>query len=205
MRPLAAIVIATLFTAYSAGIAAQVSSLPKPDLNASRQCSAEDSRSAASISGVSEALVACFIVERYVFQGSALAVKVDSRRFADFRQLRREVFRDQSTRLRTERDMAQAMPGEPPAHGTIPSSLFVLKRTPIGVFTDEAAYIGFADLVPWSTSSDKYPLLIMETYVSHGNDILRLVVTSLVSGPETIARGYALAEDWSKAVSAYAK
>lgn len=150
-------------------------------------------------------MLACFIVERYVFQGSALAVKVENGRFADFRQLRREVFRDQSSRLRAERDMEHAMPDKPPGHGTIPSSLFVPKRTPIGVFTDEAAYIGFADLVPWTNSPDRYPLLIMETYVSHGNEMLRLVVTSLVSGPETIARGYTLAEDWAKAVAAHAK
>ena len=204
MHSQAAIAVFSLLVLCSTLSAGQTIELPKPDVNASRPCSEADARSASTASGVSEPLVACFVVERYVFQGSALAVRVESGRTADFQQLRREVFRDQSARLRTERDMAQAMPGEPPAHGTIPSSLFVSRRTPLGVFLNAPAYIGFADLAPW-VQTQSYPLLIMEIYVLRGGERLRLVVTSLVSGPETIARGYTLAEDWAKAITTGAR
>jgi hypothetical protein len=195
-----------LFALAVAAAAANAQSIPLPDPNASRTCTADESSIALRATGEGGPVMACFVVARYVFQGSALVLEANDLPehytvSAGFQPIRRQVMRVQSARLRSDRDLSDAMPGEPPAHGTLPRSLAVTKVTPLGVFAEGSAFIGYADLVPWSSGGTDYPLLSLHSYVLRGNSVFKLVVTSLVSGPETVARGYGLAEDWAKAVA----
>lgn len=202
------LLVVVAFAMNASGSYAFEQPFPPPDLNASTRCSASELEKAVASSRVVEPVLDCFRIHRYVFEGFGLVVQPSAATVPEsFHALKRAVFRDQSARLRTERDLAEALPDSPPAHGTIPTSLYIGNQTPLGVFTEGPRHIGFADLVPSRThqnsisSTKRYPTLQMETYVSHNGDVFRLIVTSQVGGPETIARGYALAEDWALAVA----
>jgi hypothetical protein len=189
---------------------------PSPDPNASKACSERQFESARNAWSKTGDVVACFLVQRYVFQGIGLVFVVPPDVAAtdgikQFSELRKAIFRDQSVRLRAHRNMSEAMPGKPPAHGTIPASLKIEHVTPLGVFTEGPDHIGFADLLPNSATPSpqsphlQYPYLQLESYIRRENGIYKLVVTSIVAGPETIARGYALAENWAQLAASHSK
>jgi hypothetical protein len=123
---------------------------------------------------------------------------------SDFYQLRKKVYREQSARLRTERDMKEAMPGEPPPHAGLPLSLFVRARTPLGVFLNESRHIGFADLVPTTPYNDQvvtreqYPLIQLETFVHVKDRVIKLIQVAPISGPGTVGEGFRMADDWAR-------
>jgi hypothetical protein len=156
-------------------------------------------------------LAACFALLRWSVQGAALALWEPSAAAGPvgleaFKLLQREVYRDQSVRLRADRDLAEAMPNSPPAHMTIPRSLDVQKRLPLGVFLDAEGVIGFADLVPvaglrWDPRTHLPPpvrsRLQMELLVLREGRVLRLVLLSSMNGTATVGDAYRITEDWA--------
>jgi hypothetical protein len=160
------------------------------------ECTAEQRQSALALSNLEQSPLACFAFEKWSFKGAALAFAQPSTSVEAFYQARRAVFRDQTARMRVERDLREAMPGSPPAHSTIPLSLFVSKRTPLGVFVNTSEYIGFADLVPVQ-SQGAYPVLQLDVLVLRKEGLVRLVLLSQISGTTTIAEGYRISEDWA--------
>lgn len=182
--------------------------VPKPFVVAP-ECTPEQTSAAVAVARVSEPVVACFYLAKWSFTGAALAVIPTG--YLDkivepeqFRQIRKALFRDQSVRLRNERDLREAMPDMPPSHAAIPMSLFIRKRTPLGVFLDETNHIGFADLVPIVSQNtpgfdnDRYPLIQLETLVMAKGKIFKLIQISPISGPSTIGEGFRMADDWAR-------
>jgi hypothetical protein len=188
--------------------AAEVSDVPKPFVIAPT-CSAEQSASAVSLLSEAERIVGCFSLAKWSFKGVAVAAvpaEFDGRTVSpeEFRQLRKKIFREQSVRLRAERDMSESMPGEPPTHASTPMSLFVRVRTPLGVFLNENNYIGFADLVPMHTAvrppgqQNLYPMIQLETWVLVKGQVVKLVQMSPISGMTTVGEGFVMADDWAR-------
>jgi hypothetical protein len=183
--------------------------IPKPYVVAP-ECTQEQQRSALATIRTEQKTMACFAFEKWGFKGAALAFEAPEAQ-GDFQLHRRRLFRDQSARVRSERDMKDAIPGEPIAHSTIPTSLFIVNRTPLGIFIDETNYIGFADLVPIGLQDTRpllprmYPLLQLEIVLRRGTERFRLVLVSQISGTETIGQGYRIAEDWALSVLGQAR
>ena len=181
--------------------------VPKPFIVAPA-CSAEQLAAAVGIAAVQQPPAACFFLQKWSFRGAALATVPEgyadrSTTRAEFRDLRKAVFRDQSVRLRAEANLGDALPGQPPSHASIPSSLFVKVRTPLGVFLDEPNHIGFADLVPVATSQSGtdapvYPLIELETWVYASGHVFKLIQISPISGASTIGEAYRMADDWAR-------
>ena len=188
--------------------AAEVSDVPKPFVIAPT-CSAEQSASTVSLLSDADRFVSCFSLAKWSFKGVALATvpaEFDGRTVSpeEFRQLRKKVFREQSVRLRAERDMSESMPGEPPTHASTPMSLFVRVRTPLGVFLNENNHIGFADLVPMHTTAGPadqqilYPMIQLETWVLVKGRVIKLFQLSPISGMTTVGEGFVMADDWAR-------
>ena len=182
-------------------IAADIANIPKPFVVAPL-CTAEERSAAVELSRLNEPVAACFRLEKWSFKGVALAVEPES--YAgkatspeEFRQLRKRIFRDQSVRLRVERNLQDALPDQPPSHASIPLSLFVKVRTPLGVFLDESQHVGFADLIPISNRTG-YPLIQLETWVLSKGQVFKLVQIAPITGPSTIGEGYHMADDWAR-------
>lgn len=182
--------------------------VPKPYVVAP-ECTPEQLASAITVAREPESVIACFYLEKWSFKGAALAVSPKdyaNREVApeEFHKLSRSIFAGQSARLRTERDLKEAMEGEPPAHASTPLSLFVHARTPLGVFLNENKYIGFADLVPLYARSDRsvqqelYPLVQLEIWVLAKGRVFKLIQVSPISGPSTIGEGFRMADDWAR-------
>jgi len=181
--------------------------VPKPFVVAPT-CTPEQLAAAMSIAAVRQPPAACFFLQKWSFRGAALAVVPEGYgdrpvSKAEFLDLRKAVFRDQSVRLRAEANLGDALPGQPPAHASIPSSLFVNARTPLGVFLDEPNHIGFADLVPIARAQSGavnaiYPLVVLETWVYASGHVFKLIQISPISGASTIAEGYRMADDWAR-------
>jgi hypothetical protein len=125
----------TLAVGISAATAASgAESIPKPFVVAP-DCTSEQLASLSAVAGIEATPIACYAFEKWSFKGPGIAYELqpDTTLSPDgFRTLRRTVFRDQSARLRTQRDLREAMPDQPPAHSTIPMSLLVGVRTPLG-------------------------------------------------------------------------
>lgn len=179
--------------------------IPKPYLTAS-ECTSEQRAAALALVDGKDEPSACFTLHKWSFNGVALAfgpIGDPQTSTEAFHGIRRVVYRDQSARLRAERDMREAMPDSPPAHSTIPLSLDVLVRTPLGVFVNEPEYIGYADLIPLSVPRNQrrarasQPLLQLQVVQLRKESVFRLVLMSQISGTETIGQGYRMAEDWA--------
>jgi hypothetical protein len=186
---------------------AEPTEVPKPFIIAPA-CSAEQTAAAMAIAAIQQPPAACFLLEKWSFRGVALATVPEgyvnrSVTKAEFLGLRKAVFRDQSVRLRAGANLDDALPGQPPSHASIPSSLFVKVRTPLGVFLDEPNHIGFADLVPAASSQSAtgiavYPLIELETWVYASGHVFKLIQISPISGASTIGEGYRMADDWAR-------
>jgi hypothetical protein len=192
----------------SVASAATPETIPKPFVVAP-DCTDDQKASAIAVARITDPVLACFQLEKWSFKGVAIAVQPQE--FADhstsleeFRQVRKQVFREQSARLRTERDLREALPGQPPSHASTPLSLFVRARTPLGVFLDETNHIGFADLLPLQSHNDQpiridmYPLLRLETLVLRERNVYRLIQMAPITGPSTIGEGFRMADDWAR-------
>ena len=169
-------------------------------------CTQEQVASLSAVAGIRATPIACYAFEKWSFKGAGVAYELQPGTTVspdDFRALQRTAFRDQSARLRTQRDLREAMPDQPPAHSTIPMSLLVNVRTPLGVFVDTSDYTGFADLVPVSRGTSAalpaatYPLIQLEVLVLRGSKLFRLVLLSQITGTTTVAEGYRIAEGWA--------
>jgi hypothetical protein len=182
--------------------------IPKPFVIAP-ECTEAQRSSAVAVARPKESVIACYFLEKWSFKGAALAVEPNGYAGipvseSDFYQLRKKVYREQSARLRTERDMKEAMPGEPPPHAGVPPSLFVRTRTPLGVFLNESKHIGFADLVPTAPHNDQvvtqvqYPLIQLETFVHTNGRVIKLIQVAPISGPSTVGEGFRMADDWAR-------
>ena len=179
---------------------------PKPYVVAPN-CTDEELRTALEVVQLTEEVVACHVLVRSVqISGVAIALRPHaffgrSLSLGEFRQLQRELFRDQSIRLRNQRDISEAVPGDPPAHGSIPLSLFVTGRTPLGIFAEKKHHIGFADLVPQAGApnggASQYPLLYLDMLVLRGDQVFRLIQISTMRGPMTLGSAYRALEDWA--------
>lgn len=199
-------------SSLAAGLLATTSAaepkIPKPFVVAP-ECTEAQRSSAVAVARLKDPVIACYLLEKWSFKGAALAVEPGE--FAgipvsesDFYQLRKQVYREQSARLRTERDMKEAMPGEPPPHAGLPPSLFVRVRTPLGVFLNESKHIGFADLVPTHPHDDQvgtpaqYPLIQLETFVHAKGRIIKLTQVAQIAGPGRVDEGFRMADDWAR-------
>ena len=182
-------------------------SVPKPYVVAPA-CTAEQLAAAVTAASIQEPVLACFYLHKWSFRGAALAVAPESHAgksvsSGEFRELRRSIFRDQSVRLRAEANLADSLPGQPPSHASIPSSLFVEAPRPLGVFLDEPNHIGFADLMPVSKTrssgvTSTYPFIRLETWVLAQGKVFKLIQMSPISGASTIGEGYRMADDWAR-------
>ena len=182
--------------------------VPKPYVVAP-ECTDPQRESAIAVLQPAEPVIACYFLQKWSYKGVAIAVEPTEfvgRDFSsqEFRAVRRVVIRDQSVRLRAERDLREAMPGEPPPHAGTPLSLFVTKRTPLGVFLDEPSHIGYADLVPVAPYNDQkvpqqqFPVIQLETLVLVKGKVIKLIQLSPISGPSTIGEGFRMADDWAR-------
>ncbi|MFM2053827.1 MAG: hypothetical protein RL456_1864 [Pseudomonadota bacterium] len=207
MKPLRASAIGALIATLARGAIAEPA-VPKPYVVAPI-CTPEQRESAISVVRPAEPLIACYFLQKWSFKGAAVAVQPEDYAErevsdADFYQLRKKVFREQSARLRTERDMKEALPGEPPPHAGMPRSLFVRARTPLGVFLNESKHIGFADLVPVAAyndqvvTHDRYPLIQLVTFVHVKSTVVKLIQVAPITGPGTVAEGFIMADDWAR-------
>ena len=91
--------------------------VPKPFIIAP-ECTEAQRNSAIAVAKPSEPVIACYFLQKWSYKGAALAIEPDGYAGraiseSDFYQLRKKVYREQSARLRIERDMKEAMPGEP--------------------------------------------------------------------------------------------
>jgi hypothetical protein len=208
MRSTVLIVMSPLIFSWPLALAANDAAVPKPFVVAA-ECTPEQAASAIATAHVAEPVSACFFLEKWSFKGAALAVVPEEFRDKtvgpeDFRQARKKVYREQSVRLRTKRDLREALPDRPPSHASTPMSLFVRDRTPLGVFLNEDNHIGFADLVPMHPHNDhivrqeRYPVIQLETLVLAKGHIFKLIQVSPISGPSTIGEGFRMADDWAR-------
>jgi hypothetical protein len=208
MNPLSRVIVSYVLTAGFSCTSAAQPTIPKPFVVAP-ECTEAQRSSAVAVAKPKESVIACYFLEKWSFKGAALAVEPDDYAGAvvseaDFYKLRKKVYREQSARLRTERDMKEAMPGEPPPHAGLPLSLLVRTRTPLGVFLNESKHIGFADLVPTAPHNDQvvtrpmYPLIQLETFVYAKGRVIKLIQVAPISGPSTVGEGFRMADDWAR-------
>jgi hypothetical protein len=185
--------------------------VPKPFVIAP-ECTELQREGALKLLKPTDPLITCYQLEKWSFKGVALAfepINFAGRTFSEseFYQLRKEVFREQSVRLRNERDLKETMPGKPPTHAAIPLSLFIRTRTPLGVFLNEAKHIGFADLIPVLSFSprlgdqERYPLIQSETFALMKGRVIKLVQVAPITGPNTVGEAYRMADDWARRVN----